>query len=257
MFDALKHWLATVSWLEATAVFFLENLLIFALVVWLGGRLSRAFRARPVTEAPEPLSRAEILLGATNVLVNTAITLAGWQLWRHGLIRFREDVGAFALADVVVILIAMDAVMYALHRLAHVAPLYPLFHRLHHRYERVRPITLFALHPVENLAFGSLWLVVVFVYPASWLGMSTYLALNVAFGAIGHLGVEPLPERWASLPFVRHVAGSSFHAQHHDDGRHNFGFYTLIWDRMFGTLRPDYAERYGRLDAAVEPARPD
>lgn len=120
-------------------------------------------------------------------------------------------------------------------------------HRLHHEYDRPRPLTLFILNPVENLSFGALWLIVIVVYPASWLGMSIYLTLNVLFGTVGHLGVEPLPSWWGRVPALRNLAGSTFHARHHQDLGCNFGFYTLLWDRLFGTLRKDYWQSLGTL----------
>ncbi|EQA61215.1 sterol desaturase family protein [Leptospira alexanderi] len=90
------------------------------------------------------------------------------------------------------------------------------------------------LIPVENIGFGSLWLFVIAVYSTLWFGMSAYLFLNVAFGTIGHLGVGPFLGR---IPIINYIAGSSFHAQHHQDMNHNFGFYSIVWDRLFGTLR--------------------
>ncbi len=74
------------------------------------------------------------------------------------------------------------------------------------------------------------------------------------FGTVGHLGVEPLPDAWLRWPGLRWLAGGSFHAQHHQDITHNYGFYTLIWDRLFGTLRPDYRESFGRIPAWVAEA---
>jgi sterol desaturase/sphingolipid hydroxylase (fatty acid hydroxylase superfamily) len=142
--------------------------------------------------------------------------------------------------------------MYLLHRVAHIPVLYALLHKFHHQYDRPRPLTLFALSPVENLAFGGLWLMFISIYHASWLGMSLYLMLNVCFGAVGHLGVEPLPAGWVRRPVLRQFAGGSFHAQHHQDMRHNFGFYTLFWDRLFGTLRPDYERNYGHVPSWLE-----
>jgi hypothetical protein len=101
-------------------------------------------------------------------------------------------------------------------------------------------LILFALNPVETLSFGGLWLAVIAVYPASWLGMSVYLVLNVAFGTVGHVGVEPLPRAWVRWPILRHIGTSTFHAQHHARRGTNFGFYTLVWDRLFRTLDPEY-----------------
>lgn len=247
MLDWFIRWLQTASWLEVSFVFLLENLVIFGLVILAGNWLVRRYNFRPVGAPPEPVTRAEIAVAMANVLLNTATTLAGWQLWLHGVIRFRTDVGLGAVVDVFVLLLTMDLLMYGLHRLAHTRLLYALAHQLHHRYERVRPLTLFALNPVENLGFGLLWLAVISVYPASWAGMSAYLMLNVAFGVIGHLGVEPVPSAWGLNPVMRYIAGSSFHAQHHQDVNHNYGFYTLVWDRLFGTLRPDYNRSYGRM----------
>jgi sterol desaturase/sphingolipid hydroxylase (fatty acid hydroxylase superfamily) len=246
------NWLQTASWPELSLVFLVENAVILALVVLLGGLLITRFSARRVALAPEPLSRTEVLVALTNVLLNTLTTLVGLWLWRHGIIHFRVDAGLRALADVLVLLLSMDLLMYLLHRVAHTRVLYVLLHKFHHQYDRPRPLTLFALSPVENLAFGGLWLMFISVYHASWLGMSLYLMLNVCFGAVGHLGVEPLPAGWVRRPVLRQFAGGSFHAQHHQDMKHNFGFYTLFWDRLFGTLRPDYERNYGHVPSWLE-----
>jgi Delta7-sterol 5-desaturase len=241
------NWLQSASYLDLFVVFLVENLIILALVVLTGHWLIRRFVFPRVALPPEKLTRTELIIALVNTLLNTATTLAGLWLWRWGIISFRKDVGFFAFLDILVLLFLMDLLMYVLHRMAHIPLFYPLFHQFHHQYERVRPLTLFALNPVENLAFGALWLTVISVYPASWLGMSVYLMLNVFFGAIGHLGVEPFPLKWVKIPFLRNMAGGSFHAQHHQDMNHNFGFYTLIWDRLFGTLRTDYEQNYARL----------
>jgi lathosterol oxidase len=246
------NWLQTASWPALSLAFLVENLIILALVVLLGSLVITRFSARRVALAPEPLSRTEVLVALTNVLLNTLTTLVGLWLWRHGVIHFRTDAGLRALADVLVLLLSMDLLMYLLHRVAHTRVLYALLHKFHHQYDRPRPLTLFALSPVENLAFGGLWLMFISIYHASWLGMSLYLMLNVCFGAVGHLGVEPLPAGWVKRPVLRQFAGGSFHAQHHQDMKHNFGFYTLFWDRLCGTLRPDYERNYGRVPSWLE-----
>ncbi len=240
-------WLQSAAWPALLLVFLSENLVILALVILLGGWVAARFSSRRVALAPAPLTLTEVIVALVNVLLNTLTTLVGLWLWRNGIVRFRTDVGLLALADVLVLLLVMDLLMYLLHRLAHTRVLYALLHQFHHQYDRPRPLTLFALSPAENLAFGGLWLTVISIYHASWLGMSIYLMLNVCFGAVGHLGVEPFPPGWVRQPMLRHFAGGSFHAQHHQDMRHNFGFYTLFWDRLLGTLRPDYERSYGHV----------
>jgi sterol desaturase/sphingolipid hydroxylase (fatty acid hydroxylase superfamily) len=38
---------------------------------------------------------------------------------------------------------------------------------------------------------------------------------------------------------------------HHQYFKGNYGLYTLIWDRLFGTLRPDYDERFDEVKKRV------
>lgn len=245
------QWLVAAPLWQAIVVLLAENVVVLAVALLFGEWAVRRYQARRVALPAGPLKREEILITCSSVLLNTVVTVVGLLLWRAGLIRFRTDVGWRAWLDVVILLLLMDFAMYVLHRLAHHPWLFPLMHRLHHVYDRPRPLTLFILNPVENLAFGVLWLVVICLYQSSWLGMSIYLVLNVLFGTIGHLGVEPFPLWWAKVPVLRYLAGSTFHARHHQDLGCNFGFYTLIWDRLFGTLRKDYWETLGTLPAWV------
>jgi sterol desaturase/sphingolipid hydroxylase (fatty acid hydroxylase superfamily) len=238
--DAIDGFLRGLPWWEATLLLLAQNVVVFALSLAGGGLVARTFAHRRVAAPPPPLSRIEVAAAAGAILINTAVTVAGYALWRAGIVHFRNDFGPRAWLDVVVLLGVMDLAMYVLHRVAHVRLLFPLLHAFHHRFDRPRPLTLFALNPAETLSFGALWLVVITLYSASWLGMSVYLVLNVAFGTLGHVGVEPLPARWARLPLVRHLGTSTFHAQHHAHKEHNFGFYTVVWDRVFGTLDPAY-----------------
>jgi lathosterol oxidase len=52
--------------------------------------------------------------------------------------------------------------------------------------------------------------------------------------------------RWKKTPLLRHVSTSSFHAGHHHEEGHNFGFYMLLWDRLCGTLAPRYEDDFAR-----------
>jgi sterol desaturase/sphingolipid hydroxylase (fatty acid hydroxylase superfamily) len=245
------QWLQTAPLWQAILVLLAENLFVFFLAVLLGHLAVRRFAARRVALPAPPLQRLEIIVAGSSVLLNTVTTLVGLFLWRWQIIRFRTDTGVWAWLDVAALLLIMDLAMYVLHRLAHHPWIFPLMHRMHHDYDKPRPLTLFILNPVENLSFGILWLAVICVYQASWLGMSVYLGLNVFFGTVGHLGVEPLPSWWSKTPLLRNLAGSTFHARHHQDLSCNFGFYTLIWDRLLGTLRRDYWESVGELPAWV------
>jgi sterol desaturase/sphingolipid hydroxylase (fatty acid hydroxylase superfamily) len=131
----------------------------------------------------------------------------------------------------------MDLLMYLFHYLIHKTFLYKAVHLLHHEAVDPKPIDLFILHPVETFSFGALWLILLVSYPFNGYAIALYLLINILFGLMGHLGREPLPEKVRRLPVLRYLGTSTFHHDHHKDVNHNFGFYTTIWDRLFGTLR--------------------
>jgi sterol desaturase/sphingolipid hydroxylase (fatty acid hydroxylase superfamily) len=252
--NALLDYLARASPLPVIAVLLAENVILLLLTVALGELLVRCFRHRRNSPPPPPISREEISLAVLCVLMNTLVTIAGWWLWRTGIITLRRDIGWRTLLDVAVLIMAMDFGMYVTHRIAHIEPIFRILHSSHHRYDHPRPLNLFVLHPGEVLGFGGLWLIVMWAYPASWLGTSVYLTLNLMFGMTGHLGVEPLPRSWPQWLILRHIGTSTFHAEHHVRRQYNFGFYTLLWDRLFGTLDPEYGRDF-QATATVAPVR--
>jgi lathosterol oxidase len=188
------------------------------------------------------------------VLLNAMVGMAGWYLWRRDLIQLRPNSWLRCGVDLLVMLIAMDFGMYVLHRLVHHRWLYPWFHRFHHRHEATNPLSLFVLHPLEVAGFGALMIGFLMVWPMSEAGLCLYLVVNILTGTLGHSGVEPFPARAAQLPLIRWIGTSTFHAEHHEHRVFNFGFYTLLWDRLFGTLDPDYRRRFA---SAVEPSGED
>ncbi len=227
------------SGLQGFAWFALLNAVVVALGL-AGGSVLLLIPARTVAGPPPGLTAKEVWLATLCGLLNTLITFVGWLFWKHEIIQFRETTAPLVvLLDVALLLLVMDAAMYVLHRLAHHRLLFGVLHALHHEYPLPRPLTLFVLHPFETLGFGALWLTVISLYDATWLGMAIYLVLNVAFGIVGHLGVEHAPRAWAKAP----LATAAFHAGHHLRTSENYGFYTSIWDRLFRTYADPERER--------------
>lgn len=234
---SLLLWLCSLAWLPRLAFFFVQNVLVFAGALAFGEAIvAWAPPSRRVAPRPAPVERVELALAGATVALNALVTDAGFELDRVGLLAFRPGAGWRVALDVLVLTLAMDFAMYLLHRLAH-APPFARIHRLHHRYVAPRPLTLFVLHPLETIGFGALWLLVVRLVSPTWPGTLVFLTLNVFFGVHGHTGVELFPAWLARVPVLRAIAGGRFHVHHHEDERVNFGFYTTIWDRLFGTYR--------------------
>jgi sterol desaturase/sphingolipid hydroxylase (fatty acid hydroxylase superfamily) len=178
-----------------------------------------------------------VLLAFTAVLLNSLVAVIGWLLWKAGWIRLTHPAWWRSVIDVVIFLGAMDFGMYVFHRLAHHPWVFRLIHARHHTHESVNAISLFVLSPFEVLGFGGLMTAVMTLVPLSGAAVLIYLV----FGTLGHAGVEPFPESWRLRLLLREIGSSSFHAGHHRTPTNNFGFYTLICDRLFGTLeRPNH-----------------
>lgn len=246
--QALLSLLNGLSWPLRLAFFLAQNVAVLVSALAFGAAVVRAFPAHRVARTPPPLDKTEVGLAACTVVLNALVTAAGYQLYLWGILSFRQDVGLRFFLDALVLLLGMDFLMYWLHRIAHIRFLY-FVHRPHHRYVRPRPLDLFVLSPLETLSFGGLWLAFLCVYSPSWLGVVTYLTANVFFGVLGHTGVELLPPAWTERPILRWFGTSLFHAGHHADERHNFGFYTVVWDRLFGTY-----VRHNLLESEPSPA---
>jgi len=242
--DRVLNYFMTAPPLPAFGWMLLENFALFVVALVLGEIIIRLFVDRRVTPAPPALSAREVILAALTVLMNTVVTLEGWWLWRHGYIVVRRDIGWRTLLDIVVLLMAMDFAMYVSHRVAHWGPVFRILHSTHHLYDHPRPLNLFVLHPGEVLGFSSLYLVVLFFYSASLLAIVIYFTLNLIFGTLGHVGVEPFPKSWARSRILRQIGTSTFHAEHHMRRQYNFCFYTLLWDRLFRTLDPQYQQHF-------------
>ncbi|MEV6206299.1 sterol desaturase family protein [Kitasatospora sp. NPDC051914] len=232
----------------AGALVFNVGLLVAALLA--GGWLVRRYGYRRVAPVPGPVTAGEAALVAVAVLLNSAVGVAGWALWKAGWITVSTATGPGALLELAAFTLVMDALMYAAHWIAHRRRLYRLAHEMHHRFPDPRPATLFALHPLEVAGFGGAWLAVLMVWELSVPALGGYLVLNLVFGLLGHLGVEPLPARVRRWPLFRWVALPMFHVGHHLDASVNFGFYTTVWDRLFGTVDP----AYDRMRHAADPA---
>jgi sterol desaturase/sphingolipid hydroxylase (fatty acid hydroxylase superfamily) len=234
----MLDYLQTLDWPEAAGLFLLENLLVMGVALLFGHGLRRVFTTSSAPALPNPITRKEWQVALLTLLINSLITLAGFLLWRRGIITLHTGFSFRILVVFVVLFLGMDLLMYLFHYLVHKTFLYGLIHRLHHQYREPQPIALFVLHPVETLGFGSLWLGLMIVYPANINAVVIYLSLNVLFGVLGHSGIEPFPASWQKQPLLKYIGSATFHYQHHQHEGYNFGFYTSIWDRLFGTLAP-------------------
>jgi sterol desaturase/sphingolipid hydroxylase (fatty acid hydroxylase superfamily) len=231
---------------DVAAFFLLANIVIFFGSIFLCWALGVCFQKKRIFDRWEPIRSIDLMSAIATVIINVVVSVIGWWLWTHDKIVLYSSDFIQTVADCVIMILAMDLGMYFLHRLAHFPRIYKSIHHFHHRHETTNPISLFVLHPLEVFGFGGLMILFLIIYPMSLGGLIGYLSLNVLFGTVGHSGVEPLPSAFRRLPVLRLIGTSTFHAEHHEHPLYNFGFYTLFWDQLFGTLDPDYDNRFNQ-----------
>lgn len=214
-------------------LFFIENALIAAIAIFIGFTFDGLLAG-----IKQHVTRKEIYWTCSTIVFNTLVTLAGYKLFQYGLIVFHLDFSVVeVLIDFAVLILAMDFLMYVFHWGIHKLSIIYRYHDLHHHYNAPTAISLFVLHPVEVIGFGFLWLCLLIVGRFSIYATMLYLMFNVAMGIIGHLRKEFIAENIKTHVIFKWLANTGFHVDHHQYENYNFGFYTKVWDRIFGTLK--------------------
>jgi sterol desaturase/sphingolipid hydroxylase (fatty acid hydroxylase superfamily) len=146
--------------------------------------------------------------------------------------------------------LAMDFGLFLAHYNQHKIPLLWQFHKVHHSAEVLTPITVYRMHPIDDVVVGLFAgvlggltpaLLGVFVFPG--VHAVELFGLNPVF-FLSYLGLYHLRHSHFWLPYptwLSHVLVSpAQHQIHHSkDPRHfdkNIGFIFAFWDWLFGTL---------------------
>ena len=148
------------------------------------------------------------------------------------------------------LLIALDGGLFAAHYLQHRVPVLWEFHKVHHSAQVLTPITLYRMHPVDDVLAGTCTAVatgaVVGAFNWQYGGaVAEFLVagLNPGLFAFYILGYN-LRHSHIWLAYPRWLSGflisPAQHQVHHSSApihfNRNLGFIFSFWDRMAGTL---------------------
>lgn len=67
-----------------------------------------------------------------------------------------------------------------------------------------------------------------------------FALISFSLNIIGHSGYEFFPKGFATSPFTRIKSCATFHYLHHKNGNYNLSLFFNYWDRLMGTIHPDY-----------------
>lgn len=222
------------SWPQWLVFSLISNIFLYLFSIGLYLFIDKTCRKSPLQEKDHPVSASDFYLSLFTVGCNSLVMLIGSFLWKNGWIKLENTQSGMKIGlEVIVLLLLMDLFMYFFHYTAHLPFVYKMIHGKHHEHVSTNYLSLFVLHPFETIGFGLMMLVLLLCYDFSVISISIYLFINLIWGTIGHLNREFFPA-WSDKLFV---GTTRFHNQHHLDETKNFGFYTSIWDRLFGTYK--------------------
>lgn len=222
------------SWLQWMIFSLIANIFLYLFSIGLYVFIEKTCRKSQLQEKNHPVTGSDFYLSLLTILCNSFVMLLGAFLWKKGWIVLGQTESVIGItAEVAVLLLLMDFLMYLFHFTAHLPFIYKMLHGKHHEHVSTNFLSLFVLHPLETIGFGLMMLVILIGYDFSVISISIYLLLNLIWGTIGHLNREFFPASFDGF----FVGTTRFHNQHHLDESKNFGFYTSIWDRLFGTYK--------------------
>lgn len=149
-----------------------------------------------------------------------------------------------------------DTYFYWTHRLMHHKKLFKLFHLVHHQSTNPSPWAAYAFHPLEAIVEIGIYPVFLFTIPIHYLHFIIFFLFSIIYNVYGHLGYELYPKGFNKTVVGKWINTSVSHNQHHQYFKGNYGLYFTFWDRLMGTLRNDYDERFETITSRQQSIQP-
>jgi lathosterol oxidase len=137
-----------------------------------------------------------------------------------------------------------DFYFYLMHRLMHHPSVFKYIHLVHHQSTNPSPWAAYAFHPLEAIIEQGIVIIFYFTLPIHITHLAIFFLFSIIYNVYGHLGFELYPKGFNKNILGRWINTSINHNQHHQYFKGNYGLYTLIWDRLFGTIRTDYDRQF-------------
>lgn len=150
-----------------------------------------------------------------------------------------------------IMLLLHDTYFYWMHRLMHHPALFRYFHLVHHQSTNPSPWAAYAFHPLEAIVEVGVVPLFLFLMPIHKLHLALFFLFMIIYNVYGHLGYELYPKGFSRSRIGRWINTSVNHNQHHQYFKGNYGLYFLFWDRLMGTIRPDYENYFEEVKSRV------
>lgn len=227
----------------------------YVIVCKLFDRKFRKYKISPV-RVPSKVMRSEMTWALLNNINYATLAVFSYTLYELGYLKLYFEWHAYGtvygLLIVPVLLLAHDSYFFWVHYLMHRKPFrHASHHHIHHQVQNVSPWSAFSVHPIEGfieLLFRPVLLIVIPTHPYSLIA---FAILSFALNIIGHSGYELFPKSFATSPWTKFSSCATYHYLHHRNSNYNYGLFFNFWDRMMGTIDPEYSAFFAEIRGKV------
>ena len=225
----------------------------YVIVCKLFDRKFRKYKINP-DRVPAEAIRSEMTWALLNNVNYAILAVFTYILYELGYLKlyfeWHEYGTLYGLVIIPAVLLAQDTYFFAVHYLMHRRLFWRAsHHQIHHQFHNVSPWSAFSVHPIEGfieLLFRPLLLMAVPTHPYTLLALAM---LSFALNIIGHSGYELFPKNFATSPMTRFCSCATYHYLHHRHSNYNYGLFFNFWDRLLGTMHPDYPAFFAEIRA--------
>lgn len=212
--------------IEDPIIFFttliISNILMFSINIFISNIWNKHYNLKT-----KSLKFNDVLLAVfVAIFINVIVAIPGYYLFLNNEIQFTDT---NFLRDFILLFLSIDILMFLLHISSHFVYPFKKMHQKHHSHQNFNAFSLYVMHPFEAVAFGLLLTIIPFLITLNIYSFLLFIFLNWFLGVVAHLNTDSKKD---SLFFGNNV----FHQNHHKYGNYNFGFYTIVWDKIFGTF---------------------
>jgi len=234
--------------LQQTVLYYVVIAGVF-FAAWLWWRVRPGQRAPLQAASVRPAQiRRELITSVGSIIVFSSflpiLFFLGFGQYTQFYPRIENHGWPYFFLSILLAMVIQDTYFYWTHRLMHHRRLFRWFHRTHHRSTNTNPWSTYSVNPLEALVDSGGAVLTLIIVPMTGWALFIFSIINTAYAVYTHLGYELFPRGMSRHWLGRWMNTSTAHNLHHARARHNFSWYFLFWDRMMGTLSPDYDQHY-------------
>ena len=134
-----------------------------------------------------------------------------------------------------IMFIIYDLYFYITHRIMHHKKLFNLFHITHHKSKVTSPLTALSMDVLEAIINQGALVLLFFLFPIHTSHVYIWVLVTISYTIYLHSKIQLFSNKFLETKVGKLINTTKTHSEHHLKFKGNYGYYTLIWDKIFKT----------------------